>query len=418
MIHINPVCGLRPAISADPESGARALPQRKQPSTSTPDRWSILSQLVIARDAFGLTDRDIAVLRALISCLPKNDPTSTFVFASNRTLSARAEGMHERTLRRHLANLVNSGLVTKQNSPNLKRYVRRDRSGAIVRAFGFDLSMLWARSDDICTIAAQATDEATEVELLREELSLTRQKILASHPATAEMGDIAEGIRKACRRKLSANDLQAIISNLFEMLPCLSQPLQTPTDAPVVSASDSQNVRHQQSSKKDISESEALAERANPERPHNLGRKDAMNIEKSGRLLRQQRPNPASPERSEELGPMVPSAPALPLVMEACPESLSFAIDHVRTWCDLIRFSDILAPMVRIGRDLLEEARRSMGTVEAAVAVMCIVQMGSKVRSPGAYLRTLSNMAMLGNFSTNAMVRALLRQVYTSRLPL
>ena len=104
--------------------------------------------------------------------------------------------------------------------------------------------------------------------------------------------------------------------------------------------------------------------------------------------------------------------------MEACPESLSFAIDPVRNWYDLIRFSDILAAMVRIGRDLLAEARRSMGAVEASVAVMCIVQMGSKVRSPGAYLRTLSNMAMLGTFSTNAMVRALLRPAYTSRVPL
>ena len=405
-------------MSADPRSGARTLPHRKQPSTSNPDRWSILSQLVIARDAFGLTDRDIAVLRALISCLPKNDPTSTFVFASNRTLSARAEGMHERTLRRHLANLVNSGLVTKQNSPNLKRYVRRDRSGAIVRAFGFDLSVLWARSDDICTMAAQATDEATEVELLREELSLIRQKILASDSATTEIQGIAEGIRKACRRKLSANDLQAIISNLVEMLPCLSKPQTTPADAPIVSASDSQNVRHQQSSIKDIFESEALGECADPERPNNLGCREAKNIEESGRLLHQHRSNPAASVRSSEPGSMAANAPALPLVMEACPESLSFAIDPVRTWSDLIRFSDILAPMVRIGRDLLEEARRSMGAVEAAVTVMCIVQMGSKVRSPGAYLRSLSNKATLGTFSTNAMVRALLRPDYAARVPL
>ena len=418
MIHINPVCGLRPLVSASHESDARALPHRKQPSTSNLDRWSILSQLVIARDAFGLTDRDITVLRALISCLPKQDPTNTFVFASNRTLSARAEGMHERTLRRHLANLVNSGLVTKQNSPNLKRYVRRDRSGEIVRAFGFDLSMLWARSDEICALAAQATDAATEVALLREELSLIRQGILKLDPATTEMEDIADGIRKACRRKLSSNDLQTIISNLYEMLPCVSGPQQTPSDASIVSATDSQNVRHQQSSIRDISESEALEECAIPERPHNLERKNAMNIEESGSMLRQQHPNPATTERSEESRPVAANTPALPSVMEACPESLSFAIDPVRTWYDLIRFADILAPMVRIGRDLLEDARRSMGAVEAAVAVMCIVQMGSKVRSPGAYLRTLSNKATMGGFSTNAMVRALLRPGYASRVPL
>ena len=64
------------------------------------------------------------------------------VFPSNQQLLLRAHGMPASTLRRHLAVLVDAGLIIRRDSPNGKRYARKDSAGEIELAFGFDLSPL------------------------------------------------------------------------------------------------------------------------------------------------------------------------------------------------------------------------------------------------------------------------------------
>ena len=62
------------------------------------------------------------------------------------TLSDRAHGMPESTLRRHLAALVRAGIILRHDSPNGKRYARRGEGGEITDAYGFDLTPLVARA--------------------------------------------------------------------------------------------------------------------------------------------------------------------------------------------------------------------------------------------------------------------------------
>ena len=70
-----------------------------------------------------------------LSCIP-----------SNRLLQARANGMPEATLRRHLAALVAAGILLRRDSPNGKRYVREGGEGR--ETYGFDLSLLIARAGE------------------------------------------------------------------------------------------------------------------------------------------------------------------------------------------------------------------------------------------------------------------------------
>ena len=123
------------------------------------DKWSILRDLTEARKAFGVSDRDLAVLAALMSFHPTKelrDNDQLIVFPSNTTLSGRVHGMPESTLRRHIAALVRAGLVLRHDSPNGKRYATRNSTGQIDRAFGFDLRPLLVRAAEI-TEAAEAT---------------------------------------------------------------------------------------------------------------------------------------------------------------------------------------------------------------------------------------------------------------------
>ncbi|MFW8642788.1 helix-turn-helix domain-containing protein [Rhizobium beringeri] len=55
------------------------------------------------------------------------------VFPSNAQLSIRARGMTAATLRRHLAGLVDAGLILRKDSANGKRFARRDRAGEGLR---------------------------------------------------------------------------------------------------------------------------------------------------------------------------------------------------------------------------------------------------------------------------------------------
>ena len=340
------------------------------PARKPDDRWSVLVDLMKCRQAYGLNDRDMAVLRGLISCLPKAGCGQTFVFASNITLSNRTDGMNERTLRRHLAKLIAAGLIVRHASPNGKRYVRRNHLGQAAHAFGFDLSPLFDLHADIAASAAAAILQADAVAALREELSLLRHQLYATDP------DFANHIRKTLRRNLGADALRGVI-NVAKIKITAADRAVFPCG---MTANDSHFVRHIQKSIKDLDLSEKCCE-----------------IEQIKRT-----------DDGAKQTPPKQALPSLDLVIEACPDIGVYAAEPVRSWPDLIRFADIMAPMLQIDRCVVTEARRRMGAAAVAVAVLCILQLGTRVRSAGAYLRGLSLRAALGQFSPDLMVKALL----------
>jgi len=334
------------------------------------DRWSVLVDLVKCRQAYGLNDRDLAVLRGLISCLPKADCGKTFVFASNITLSNRTDGMNERTLRRHLAKLIAAGLIVRHASPNGKRYVRRNHMGQAALAFGFDLSPFFDQHEAITTKAAAARQEAEAVAALREELSLLRH-----HVSEADL-EFANNIRKILRRHLTSDALRAVINATKTKISAADGAV-SPCG---MTANDSHFVRHKQKSIKDLVSSEKCCEIEHGEKT----------------------------DGGAKQKPPLQTLPSLDIVIEACSDIGVYAAEPVRTWADLIRFADIIAPMLQIDRRVVAEARHSMGAAAAAVTVLCILQMGASVRSAAAYLRGLSLRAALGQFSPGVMVKGLL----------
>lgn len=113
--------------------------------TATAEKWQLIRALSEARGSYGLSDRALAVLEALLSFHPEREldgSSPIVVFPSNAELSLRSRGMADATLRRHLAALVEAGLILRRDSPNGKRYCRRDDHGGIEAAFGFDLLSL------------------------------------------------------------------------------------------------------------------------------------------------------------------------------------------------------------------------------------------------------------------------------------
>jgi replication initiation protein RepC len=79
-----------------------------------------------------------------------------------------------KNLNRHLVEL---GLVVMRDSPNGKRYGRRDPQGRIVEAYGFDLSPLASRCAEFRAQAEAGREERARVQALRRRATIARNGI-------------------------------------------------------------------------------------------------------------------------------------------------------------------------------------------------------------------------------------------------
>ncbi len=84
--------------------------------------------------------------------------------------------------------LIEAGLLTICDSPNGKRYGRRDRQGRITEAYGFDLSPLAARHAEFLRLAAEAQAERQLLGRLRRRITIARKGIAQLVEAAIEYG--------------------------------------------------------------------------------------------------------------------------------------------------------------------------------------------------------------------------------------
>ena len=178
------------------QASARDFAAKPGASEAVVHKWRLFRALTEAKTPLGVTDRALSVLHALLSfhqetalTLPATDRrddeeagegnAGIVVFPSNRELSIRAHGMAPATLRRHLACLVDAGLIIRRDSPNGKRFARRGQGGEIESAFGFDLTPLVARAErDRKPRRGSAGREQGRSALLRERITLLRRDIV------------------------------------------------------------------------------------------------------------------------------------------------------------------------------------------------------------------------------------------------
>jgi replication initiation protein RepC len=95
------------------------------------------------------------------------------------------EATQAKALNRHLVEL---GLVVMKDSPNGKRYGRRDRQGRIIEAYGFDLSPLFTRMAEFQAIAQQGRELRERMRHLRRRSTIARNGLLQILDTAAEQG--------------------------------------------------------------------------------------------------------------------------------------------------------------------------------------------------------------------------------------
>ncbi len=366
------------------------------PPETIAEKWKVLDNLREAKEALGVSDRALSVLNALLTF--HQDTTMTLgsdliVFPSNRALLLRANGMAPATLRRNLAALVHAGLILRRDSPNGKRYARKGEGGQIEQAFGFDLSPLVARAAEFEQLAMTARAQAKARYLLREEISLLRRNIwqtinlgLAEHLAGAwrALADRYTALGGMPPRNANQALLESLVIELRALWRDVDKCLRDNTKAEDMSANESHSGRHHQSSKTDpLLDSEQglrgrLEETLAPE-------------------LKARRPQPRTF--------------SLSVVLQACPDIVMYTKggEGISSWRAFTEAAGVVRSTLGISPSAWAEACEAMGEENASITVAAILQRAEMIRSPGAYLRNLTERAKAGQFSLGPVLMALLR---------
>ncbi len=434
-----------------------AIEQASAPGSNAPsavNKWQLFRTLTEIRGRLGVSDRSLSVLNALLSFHPETalvlpkprdepdgegayGPCDLVVFPSNRQLSLRAHGMAEKTLRNHLAALVMAGLIVRRDSPNGKRYARRSggEGDRPTDAFGFDLTPLVARAVEFEAMADEARRDRQRQHLQRERISLFRRdaaKLIALGLEQEEEGPW-EALRQRYMRLLTPlrrlrepGEIESLEADLAALREEAANALEEHLNVTDNTGNDGCNSRHQSISKTEpVRNLEPAAKKAgagDPER--SIPREEFETKTLDGRA-------------SEDFQKV--EALPLGLVMEACPDVADYADGgRIASWKAFFDAAATIRPMIGISPDAWQAARKTLGQVEAHVAVAAILQRsihsseavivreegggelvtvnGSPaIQSPGGYLRSLVEQAELGKFSVGPLLMALIGQRLKTR---
>ena len=382
---------------------------KARPFEKAVHKWQVFRAICAAKTHVGVTERSLAVLDALLSFHPETTLSGDglIVFPSNQQLALRAHGMAPATLRRHLAALVDSGLIIRRDSPNGKRFARKGQGGAIEMAFGFDLSPLVARADEFESWAEEVRAEERALRFVRERITLCRRDIVKmiatgieegvpvgkSAGRSAEPGQgpgqglsewsgvhgLFRSIMERIPRAASRQELEPIAEELTLLAVEILSVLENHVKVSETDANESQIERHIQNSN-----------------PENLVALEPVCQKRQGAKFEPQSEPVKAPRQDFPLG----------MVLDACPDILHYAKGRIANWRDFEAAAVVVRSMLGISPSAWEAAQSVMGNIPSAIVVAGILQKGTVVTSAGGYLRELTRKAGDGEFTIGPMLMA------------
>ena len=357
-------------------------------------KWQVFRAICEGRELLNVSERALSVLNALLTFHPETTLAGQgdlVVFPSNQQLALRAHGMAPATLRRHLGVLVEAGIVIRRDSPNGKRYARKSADGAIEKAFGFDLSPFVARASEFERLADNVRTERRAVHDLRERITLARRDIVKMIVAAQDAGIPGNwaarhadyvAVMKRLPRTANSATLAPIAGDLDRLAEQIRIILEKHVNLQNMNANESHSEHHIQNS--------------NP-KPTFESEQDFQ-----GSLAASVKQTPPGPDRHRRTFPLA-------LVLQACPDIVDYARNGIASWRDLRATIDLVRGMQGISPSAWEDACAIFGDDDASTIVAAILQRGAAIKSPGAYLRGLTEKGRQESFSPGPMIMALLR---------
>lgn len=364
------------------------------------DKWELLRSLIDARSHYGLSDRALTVLDALLSFHPDrvlDGSQPIIVFPSNNELSLRSRGMSGATLRRHIAALISVGLLLRRDSPNGKRFCRRGGEGHPEEAFGFDLAPLALAAAEIHEHAERIRAEAKAMRALRSQITLHLRDIAKtvgaalSEQRRGEWGEYASRLQNLSGRLSRAADASGLVERHDALIRLRAEVENSYLDSfseAELSACDADNERHIQNS-----QIESLIEdKGDEEDLMTESRASVSAVTTSGR---------------DQSAQTTEKRLTLSALLSNCPSLLDYARNGITSWKDARTTAELVRSMLGISTSAWKNALDVLGEAVAIAVLAAILERADTIRSPGGYLRMLTLKGRQGRFTIQPMLRAL-----------
>ncbi len=388
------------------------------------------SQAIVAAKkiaaAIGLKSQDLLLLDTFGAVTQPQDweqGRRPIVWASNNFLMEQT-GFSLATLRRHIRRLCEAGVISMKDSPNGKRWGRRDNDGVIVEAYGFDLAPLAARTEEFEALYAQLQAERAYCASLRNTITVTRRVIRAKiekalesdlrGPWTVLQDEFALLLQSLPKRSTGPEKLAMVLDWFKRLKNRVEQAFEAAFDWPEQS-----DVEH---GPQPQTEDNAVSIHSNM---------TPTSLENETHILTTNQPDPVNSNRFEtkhaaSVSPNMPtpddvegpgdvdldiewgthtnkrgSDVDIPMLMASCPHFAEMARGlhgYMKDWNDVHRAAAALRPMAGISENAWNVANQVLGPAVAAASIALIFDKHTDgiVKSPGGYLRGLVEKAQVG----------------------
>jgi replication initiation protein RepC len=382
------------------------------PDKTLPGR--VLAAFKAAAPALGYSARVVHAVDWLFSFTQAQDWSDGGrpVVWPSAALQQEALGIGEtqaKAINRHLAEL---GLVVMKDSPNGKRYGKRDPQGRIVEAYGFDLSPLAARLAEFQAIAVKAREEREQTRHLRRRATIALRGLEQVLETAAELGfagpewgrlgrearELATVIRRAQRVEEIALGVAGLERRHAKAKKCLEEmsleQAEAASEAVDSDPKGAENRPHQYNYKPNLhhQDEDVLA----PE-----GRRSGVEDgARSGSSVRGEAP----PKSSNGSG-RTDSRP----MMRVTPDELARLAPKLRaylrtpspSWPEIVDAADWLRHDLGVSKPLWGDACLAMGREQAAIALAIVSTKpaGHFTSGPGGYFHGMVARAKTGNLN-------------------
>lgn len=298
------------------------------------------------------------------------------VWPSNEFLAKRTN-LAERTIRHAIAHLIATGLIAAVDSANGKRFARRDASGEIVQAFGFDLSPLINRLSEFRDRMVAIQERERERQAAFDQMTIDRrstQEVLRA--LSEEFPDIDTGDLMKRTIELVRVTPRRSFKGSIDTVRAAWTALRKEAETKYHTAYGGNNCRHKDNNKHA------------PENPCNNGHEDV-----------------------EEAKPRA----NLKDLVAACPDAVEF-LGELRSDMDLINGAGRMRGQLGVSPSAWEEARREIGPLPAAATLIMVMQIQMRpapgaeaIKNFGGYYRAMVRLIKEGRVSLDGEIRRMRR---------
>ena len=324
-----------------------------------------------------------SILSALCAVWGEQEWERLVVWPSNEHLCGMT-GLSERALRYGLRDLVALEVITPRDSANGKRFAIRAPGGAIIDAYGFDLTPIVARKGEWASTISEATSREAHRRRSFDLLTVRRRAV-------------SEALSALLMRfpRTEASDLLAARESLERDTPRRRDATANPDQ--VLEA---------------WGELQIMAE----ERFY-----QAASAGNSSRHIEQNTGSPTDPCTKGSQGEPGPDRMVEPgLVASACPVATEFGV-NLKTELDVIEVGRLMRGGIGAHPSAWAEACDSLGAFRASVLVLIVAQIHDdeaqrgeiRVKNPGGYFRQLVRLCAEGRYRIEAELMAMRRRKMT-----